>query len=183
MKSPTMGSFEGRHRTPLAVQAMLVAVLLLFSACKGSSSETTPQSNAQLTSAVVKLSTVGTLPAGKRIGAIAVTLTLAPGVTLKSTTNPPKPDDGVVTASGAAANNSLIAANYTAPTSTLPGNVRIGLINVTGFDTGEFITVNGDIAAGNNPGAADFSATFITVADTDTNPLTGLNAGIAVDIR
>ena len=84
MKSPAIGSFEGRRRTPFAVHAMLIAVLLLFSACKGSSSETTPQPNAQPTTAVVKLSTVGTLPAGKKIGTIDVTLTLAPGVTLKT---------------------------------------------------------------------------------------------------
>jgi hypothetical protein len=166
-------------RAPVAMRAILIAIVLLLSACKGSSSETTPQP----TLAVVKLSTTGTLPTGKKIGAIDVTLTLAPGVTLKSTTNPPRPDDGVVTASGVAANNSFTEANYTAPTSTLPGKVQIGLINVTGFDTGEFVTVNGDIAAGNNPRAADFSATINTIADTDSNPLTGLAAGLAVDIR
>jgi hypothetical protein len=161
----------------VSVYASLIAVLLFLPACKGSSSETQP------TAAVVKLSIAGTLPVGKKIGAIDVTLTLAPGVTLKSTANPPRPDDGVVTASGVAANNSLVEANYTTPTSTLPGKVQIGLINVTGFDTGEFVTVNGDIAAGNNPRAADFSATITTIADTDTNPLTGLTAGLAVDIR
>lgn len=184
MKSTTRGSFEGRRRsTPLAAPAVLITVLLLFSACKGSSSETTPQPNAQPTSAVVKLSTAGTLPAGKKIGAIHVTLTFAPGVTLKSTSNPRIPDDGVVTASGVAAINSFIEANYTAPTSTLPGNVQIGLINISGFGPGEFVTVSGDITAGNNPGAANFSATIITIADTDANPLAGLTAGIAVDIR
>jgi hypothetical protein len=162
---------------------MFLTVMLFLSACKGSSSDTTPQSNAQPTLAVVKLSTVGTLPAGKKIGAIHVTLTLAPGVTLKSTTNPPIPDDGVVAASGVAASNSFIEANYTASTSTLPGSVQIGLINVSGFGTGEFVTVNGDIAAGNNPRAADFSSTFTTITDTDANLLTGLTAGIALEIR
>lgn len=161
----------------ISVYAFLIAGVLFLPTCKGSSSETQP------TSAVVKLSTSGTLPAGKKIGAIDVTLTLAPGVTLKSTANPPRPDDGVVTASGVAANNSFVEANYTAPTSTLPGKVQVGLINVSGFDTGEFVTVTGDIAAGNNPRAADFSATITTIADTDTNPLTGLTAGLAVDIR
>lgn len=169
--------------TRMSGYAFLMAVLLYLPACKGSSSDTTPQPPSQPTSAVVKLSTEGTLPAGKKIGAINVTLTLAPGVTLKSTANPPEPDTGVVTASGVAAINSFIAANYTAPTSTLPGQVNVGLINTGGFNTGEFITVNGDIAAGHNPGAADFSATINTIADTDTNPLAGLTAGISVETR
>jgi hypothetical protein len=183
MKSPMMGSFEGRRRTPLAAHAVLIAVLLLFSACKGSSSEFTPQPNAQPTTVVVKLSTAGTLPAGKKIGGIDVTLNLAPGVTLKSTVNAPEPDAGVVTTSGVAANNSLIAANFTAPTSTLPGKVRINVISASGFGTGEFATVNGDIAAGNNPKAADFSATAFSIVDTETNTLSGLTPGLSVDIR
>lgn len=163
--------------TRISVYAFLIAGVLFLPACKGSSSETQP------TSSVVKLSTAGTLPAGRKIGAIDVTLTLAPGVTLKSTANPPRPDAGVVTASGVAANNSFVEANYTAPTSTRTGKVQIGLINVSGFDTGEFVTVNGDIAAGTNIRAADFGATINTIADADTNPLTGLTVGIAVDIR
>jgi hypothetical protein len=183
MESPTMGSFAGRRRSPLAAHAMLIAVLLLFSACKGSSSETTPQPIAQPTTAVVKLSTVGTLPAGKKIGTIDVTLILAPGVTLKST-NSPEPDAGVVMASGVAV-NSLIAANYTAPTSTLPGKVRLALVNVSGFGTGEFATVNGDIAAGKNPKAADFSVADFSVTDSETtsSPISGLTTGLSVDIR
>jgi hypothetical protein len=183
MKQPTRGSYEGRLRTPIAVHAMLIAVMLLLSACKGSSSEPTPQPNAQPTSAVVKLSTVGTLPAGKKIGTIDVSLNLAPGVTLKTGTNPIEPDTAVVTASGAAA-GSLLAANYTAPTSTQPGRLRIAVISMSGFASGEFATVNGDIAAGNNPKASDFRLINFTATDNETpsSPLTGLTAGLSVDI-
>lgn len=152
-------------------------------ATSGSISGTTGLTVHLPTSAVVKLSTAGTLPTGKKIGAIDVTLTLASGVTLKSTLTPTEPDPGVVTASGVAASNSLIAAHYTAPTSTLPGKLQIGVINVGGFGTGEFVTINGDIAAGLTPRATDFSVTLNSVADTDTNPLAGLTAGIAVDLR
>jgi hypothetical protein len=183
MKSSARGSSKGRRLTPTAVHAVLIVALFVLCGCKGSSSSTTPQPNAQPTLAVVKLSTAGALPAGKKIGAIDVTLTLAPGVTLKSSANPPQTDPGVVSASGAAAGGSLLVANYTAPTSTLPGKVKIGLINSSGFSTGEFVTVNGDIAAGNNIRASDFSAAFTTITDTDTNPLTGLTAGITVDIQ
>jgi hypothetical protein len=126
---------------------------------------------------------VGTLPAGKKIGTIDVSLNLAPGVTLKTGTNPIEPDTAVVTASGAAA-GSLLAANYSAPTSTQPGRLRIAVISVSGFAQGEFATVNGDIAAGHNPKASDFSFINFTVTDNETNtsPIPGLTAGLSVDI-
>jgi hypothetical protein len=179
------------RKTTAMATVMFVAALLLFSACKGSSTEPASQTNTQPsvqpsvqpTSVVVKLSTVGTLSTGKKIGAIDVTLALAPGVTLKSTENPPATDSGVVAASGVAAANSLVAANYTAATSTLPGTVHIGLINVNGFATGEFATVNGDIAAGSAPGVSDFSVTALTVDDIDGAPLAGMTAGIAAELR
>jgi hypothetical protein len=169
--------------TPVSLPAILMALILLFSACKGSSSET-PQPSTQPTSAVVKLSAVGTLPTGTKIGAIDLVLTLAPGVTLKSTTNPPATDDGVVTASGVAI-NSLIVGNYSAPTTTLPGKVRIGIVSASGFATGEFATVNGDIAAGISPKASDFSVPNFTVTDNEptVGSLTGLTAGLSVDIH
>ncbi len=167
--------------TPVSVRAILLVLMLILSACKGSSSETTPPST-QPTSAVVKLSSVGTLPTGTKIGTIDVTLTLAPGVTLKSTTNPPETDSGVVTASGVAT-GSLIDANYSAPTSTLPGKVRIALVSL-GFSTGEFATVNGDIATNSNPTAADFSVSNFSVNDeTTASPISGLTPAVAVDIR
>ena len=183
MKSPARGLFEGRRRAQFTVHATLIAVLLLFSACKGSSSDTTPQPNAQPTTAAVKLSTVGTLPAGKKIGTIEITLTLAPGVTLKTGADPKEPDNGVVTASGSAI-NSLLAANYTAPTSTQQGKVRIAVASL-GFGTGEFATVNGDIAAGNIPKAADFSVSGFAVTDSEntSSPISGLTPGLSVDIR
>lgn len=166
--------------------AFLMAVLLYLPACKGSSSDTTPQPPPQPTSAVVKLSTVGTLPAGKKIGTIDLSLILAPGVTLKTGANPIEPDTGVVTTSGAAAAaaNSLIVANYTAPTSTQTGRVRIEIASL-GFDTGEFATINGDIAVGYNPTASDFSIANLAVTDNETNasPLAGLTAGISVETR
>jgi hypothetical protein len=170
--------FDEMRSNIVSVHALLLAVLFMLPACKGSSPETQP------TSAVVKLSTAGAIPGGRKIGAIDVVLTLAPGVTLKSTTNPPQPDAGVVTASGAAT-NSLLAANYTAPTGTLPGKVRIVLISAFGFSAGEFAAVNGDIAAGYNPRAADFSVTDFAVTDSETSPspLTGLTPGLSVDFQ
>jgi hypothetical protein len=126
------------------------------------------------------------------IGAIDVTVNLPSGVSVKSspsTTNPAVlvMDPGVVVASGVAAgaNTSTSFSVYTAATATLPGNVRVRLTNpVTGFGTGEFVTVNCDIAAGAFPTASDFNLTDFMAWDL-TSGLTitkGLTGGFTAEI-
>jgi hypothetical protein len=158
----------------VALLLLLTVVALSLYACKNT--ETRP------TSLELKLFTAGDLPVDVKIGAIDVTVALAPGfspASAPSSTTMPH----AVEASGVAATGSLIASKWSAPTSTTAGTVRVGLINVPGFGIGEFVTIRGDITDGYNPGAADFSVIAFSVADFNGRHLTGLTAGFTADIR
>src|SRR5262249_8516912 len=82
--------------------AALSGVQVTFSAVAGSATQPTSPA------VVVSLDTTGTLPAGKLIGAIDITLNLPAGVTVKASPSPIDtatlvPDAGVVVLQGAAA--------------------------------------------------------------------------------
>jgi len=166
--------------------AMLFYVLIVYSAmalisgCGGGGSGSSPP--AQPTTAVVKLSTSGTLASGTLIGGIDITLVLPAGVTVKSTT-PPQTDAGVVIPSGVAGGSLSPIDVYSAATSTLPGNVRVVLLSVAGFGTGEFATVNCDIAAGNFPTASGFSLVNFSVISATGPDISGLTPAFTADIR
>ena len=126
--------------------------------------------------AVLKISTQGTLPSGTQIGGIDVTIALPTGVTVKSVTSPPETDSGVVVTSGVAAANSTVLSTYTAATSTSTGKVRVLLANSNGFGTGEFMTINCDIALGSTPTASDFSLSGFVAKDLNGVAISGLNS-------
>ena len=130
----------------------------------------------QPTTAVLKISTQGTLPSGTQIGGIDVTITLPTGVTVKSVTSPPETDSGVVVTSGVAAANSTVLSTYTAATSASTGKVRVLLANSIGFGTGEFLTVHCDIASGSTPIASDFSLSGFVAKDLNGVAISGLNS-------
>jgi len=130
----------------------------------------------QPTTAVLKMSTQGTLPSGTQIGGIDVTITLPTGVTVKSVASPPETDSGVVVTSGVAAANSTVLSTYTPATSSSTGKVRVLLANSTGFGTGEFMTVHCDIASGSTPTASDFSVSGFVAKDLNGVAISGLNS-------
>ena len=142
----------------------------------GGGSTPTPPPLTQPTTAVLEISTQGTLPSGSQIGGIDVTIALPNGVTVKSATNPPETDSGVVVTSGVAVENSTVLSTYTAATSTSTGNVRVLLANSSGFGTGEFLTIYCDIASGSTPTASDFSVSGFVVKDLNGAAISGLNA-------
>ena len=156
---------------------VILSSLLLITACGdgGGSTGTLP------TKSVVKLLTAGTLPAGTLIGGIDITVSLPSGVTVASTANPPETDAGVAVASGEATSNSTILATYVPPSGTTPAKARLLIANTSGFVVGEFVTVNGDITAGNTPQAADFFVTSFTVSDLNGSPISGLTVGCTVN--
>jgi hypothetical protein len=127
----------------------------------------------QPTTAVVTFATTtsSAIPANTTINAYDVTISLPAGVTVKSTTNPPQTDSGVVTATGAAA-GSYIFAVYSAATSTEAGKVHIIVAKPDGFSAGEFSTVNCDIAAGYYPKPSDFPQPTFTASGFDTTSTT-----------
>jgi hypothetical protein len=162
----------------LASIALLLATMPLFACGGGGGGNDTPATTVR-TKAVVKLFTQGTLTAGTNIGGIDVVLNLPTGVSVKTVAQTHETDPVAVVASGIA-QNSFLVGNYSAPTATAPANVHLVLVNGTGFGTGEFATVNCDIAAGNNPAQTDFSLSNLSIIDASNNPtaISGLTAGL-----
>jgi hypothetical protein len=124
-------------------------------------------------SAVLTLSSQGSLPSGSFIGGIDVTLNLPPGVTVKADkTSETLP--GVVVSSGGA-QDATIVAKFTPAAAGAPGKVRIALLKLAGFGTGEFATLHLDID-GPPPLATDFSTEKMTITDVNGKQLNGLSA-------
>lgn len=142
-------------------------------------------------SAVIKLSTVGTLSPGVLIGGLKETFTLPAGVSLRadfSNGQPPfAPLTGVVTASGVAATGSLLSA-YVPASGAAPGAVTVALINnsirieSSGFGVGEFVTINCDLAAGVNvPTPGQFVLNdFKPIVDLNGADISGLTPALTV---
>lgn len=165
---------------------ILSAIITLFAAvvytgCSG-------DGRIQPTSAVLQLSSSGTLTPGSLIGGIDVTVLLPPGVTVQASpdsANPAVlvPDDGIVSASGAGSGSTIISV-YTAPSSTTGATVRIGLIDGSGFSGGEFATIHCIISAGYFPQPSDFSLANFTAWDVvSTATISGLTAGLTVELQ
>ena len=166
-------------RTMITKLMILLSAVLVLSSCGSSGGGgDSGGGTTQLTTAIVKLTTTGTLPSTTQIGGIDVTLQLPQGVTVKSTTNPPETDSGVVTASGVAASNSSLVSTFTTSTRI----VHILLANPNGFGTGEFATVNCSIAAGSSPKQTDFSVSTMITKDLTGNSISGLTAGLTATI-
>jgi hypothetical protein len=146
---------------------MPVLALALLSACSGGGGD--GGAGYQPTKAVITLSAavVNTIPANTIITGYDVTINLPAGVTVKSTTAPPRIDDGVVSAIESAVGSSIEAV-YTAATSTVPGKVLIQMVKADGFSAGDFATVTCDIAAGFNPPPSDFPQPVFAASGFDT---------------
>lgn len=160
----------------LSLSSVLLSALVLtvLSACGGGGGGGGGITIQQPTTAVIKLATTdnGTMPANTIITGYDVLVSLPAGVTVKSTTAPPQTDNGVVTATGAAV-GSIVAAKYSAATSTLSGTLRIEIVaNANGFNAGEFATVNCDIVAGHYPKTTDFPQPTFVASGLDTSTTT-----------
>lgn len=162
---------------------IMLFVVSSLAACHGS------KGNNQTSRAVITLSTSGTLPAGALIYGADATINLPAGVTAKASPSSANPlimdtDTGVVVAAGASVGAELVLATYTTST-TSPStySVELHVAKSDGFSTGDFVTVNCDIAAGNNPGASDFSVTDFKAVDQNGAPLTGLTLGMTAAIQ
>jgi len=114
----------------------------------------------QPTLVTIKLATSGTLPANTKIGGINARVIASPSSGLSIA-------DPDVTLSGVSAGSILL------PNTTNVANVIIGLLNTTGFLTGEFATLQYHIAQGTFPIVSDFSTVLTGAGIIDT-----LNANI-----
>ncbi len=167
---------------------LLLSVTTMLVACGGGGGGGTSTPPVQPTTATIKISTQGTYPSGALIGGVDVTLSLPAGVTVKATPDPMNSsvlvtNTGVVITSGVATVNSTTLATYSAATNLVTGTTHIKIVNPTGFSTGEFITVNCDIATGNNPKTADFSLSNFAAVDLNGTPLSALAASFVAAIQ
>ncbi len=155
-----------------------ILMLLMLAACgsTGGGNNAAPQP----TAAVISLATSGTATV---IYGIDVTLALPPGVTANSTVNPPWTDDGVVTASGAAAPDSITYGVYSAASGTFPATIKIVIASAHGFSMGEFSTVNCSISAGYSPTVEDFSLSGLVTKDMNGADIAGLVPVLSGTIR
>ena len=158
------------------------AILMFFMYGCGSSSS----SPAQPTSAVLKLSTTGTLPTGTSLSGIGVAIDLPSGVSV-STDATGAVSSGVVTASGVAVAGSIATPLYTPATGATPATLKFVLVSTSasGFGAGEFATVNCKIAPGSFPKSDDFSlpASEFKPADMTLSPVSGLTESFTATIE
>jgi hypothetical protein len=132
-------------------------------------------------SALLKLSTQGTLAGGSSIGGIEVTVNLPAGVTVKADTSGTLV--GVVTTSGVVPTGSLVQARYIPASGIGQGSIKIALIEAMGFGIGEFVTVNCDVSVGAIPSAIDFSLTDFKPVDLNSAAIAGLSVTFTADIK
>jgi len=130
------------------------------------------------TKAVVKISTIGSPSAMPLIG-VQATLHLPAGVTVKASANAPQTDTNVVVASGNSVPADLVFGVY----SSGSGTVNAYVAKAAGFASGEFATVNCDIAAGTSPTASAFSVSDLIVSDALGKLITGLSPSLSVTLQ
>ena len=181
-RSYPIGHVKIQKEKLLAVSPFLFLLLFLCSCSGGGGGGGSAVGNNNTQTSSITMSTAGTLATGTQIGGIQVTLALPPGVTVKSTTNPPETDAGVVTVSGIAtgAYADLIAV-YTAATNTKPGGISAQIVNANGFSVGKFATVTCKSALGFALKASDFSVVDFAAVDLNGVVIQGLSLQLVAD--
>ncbi len=165
-----------------------IALLFMLSlvGCGSGGGDGTVPPVTQPTSAVLKLSTTGTMPAGTSLAGVGVTIVLPAGVSV-STDTTGTVTAGVVTASGVAAKSTVIPPVFTPATATKPATLKlvVGSTAAGGFGVGEFATVSCNIGSGSFPKSTDFSlpAADIKVADLVLQPVPGITATVTAAIQ
>ncbi len=156
----------------------LLSALTVLSHCGGGSGgggggTTTSGDSSQSVTAVVRLG-IASQPTGT-VCAVQAIVHLPSGVTVKATQNPPQTDTGVVTSSGA----DLVMGIY----SSASGTVSVYVAKASGITVSEFAQLNGDVASGNSPNAADFSVSDLSAWDENGALISGLTPTFTVTIK
>jgi hypothetical protein len=180
---PTGHGIMQKQKKKLPAIFLYLFLLLSLSSCSGGGGGGgTAVGNNNTQTSSLTMSTAGALAPGTQIGGIRVMLTLPPGVTVKSTTNPPQTDAGVVVVSGIATgpNENLIAV-YTAATNTKLGRISAQIVNANGFSAGQFATVSCTIASGYALKTSNFSVLDFAAVDLNGVAIQGLSLRLAAD--
>jgi hypothetical protein len=151
-----------------------LSALITLAGCGGGGGSTP----AAVSKATVKLSTQGTLAQGTHLAGIDVVITLPTGVTVSADANNVVAA-GVITVSGVAAQTGVTVLGpqiFTPATATAAGKLEF-TIAAGNFGTGEFATVNFNLATGSNPPTA--TNVTISPADQGLHPVTTLTVALA----
>ena len=160
-------------------RALLIAVgaltLLNLLGCGGGGGGTGSGTPAA-TSAIIDLSTSGTLPSGQLINGVTVTVNLPTGVTVQN-----------VIPSGELAGTGVVTIN---PANTDSSKITFYTINndnntLSPFNIGKFATITCSIAAGNSPQPTDFSIApgAIITSNTTFATIPGMSVTFVADIH
>ncbi len=136
----------------------------------GISSVTSGLSQVGYYTTTLKLGATGQFATGTIIRGVQLTLNLPPGISIRADSGG-IPLDGIITASGVAANGSyFIPAKYDATARTL----SVALINSNGFGSGEFATIKLLTASNVVPTVSSFTVTNTKVVTQGGADITGM---------
>lgn len=156
---------------------ILLTIVAVTAGCGGGGGGSTP------TTAVVKLSSQGTLPTGKAVAGFGATLELPAGVTAKITGG--AVDATVVVSSGLLAGSAgtLGPVTYTPATATAKAKLDFTLASTTtaGVGVGEYATITLNLNSG-SPTATDFNVPVFTPVDLSFANITGLTPKLTLSL-
>jgi len=166
------------------VAAFVMAILPMIAGC-GSDGDSTPAP----TAATVKVSSQGTMPAGKAVTGVAVTIELPAGVTAKTTTAGAA--DATVVVGSALMNTTgttpvgtMGPVTYTPATATAKAKLDFTIAStaVAGVGVGEYATIT-LILAGVVPTGTDFTVTSFKAYDLSFAEIPALTSQLALTVN
>lgn len=166
------------------IQTVVTMVLLaLITGCGGGGGGDTGGSGPVPTTAVLKFSSQGTLPAGKAVSGFSATLDLPAGATAQ--TGAGGASATVVVPSGLLGGSagSMGPVIYTPATSSAKAKLDFTIVSTAaaGVGVGEYATIT-LVLAGVNPSVTDFTVTSFIPGDMTLTPVTGLTPILGLSV-
>jgi hypothetical protein len=159
------------------IAILALAILPMITGCGGGDTVYFPLNP---TAATLKLSSQGTMPAGKAVTGIAATIELPSGATVKNTNG--VVDATVVVGSGLMAGTAgtMGPVNYTPATATAKAKLDFTIASTVaaGVAVGEYATIT-LILSGVNPAVTDYKVTSFKAYDLSFAEITALTSKLA----
>jgi hypothetical protein len=160
------------------IAVIVMVIMPMVAGCGGGGSSTTP------TTAVLKLSSQGTLPDGKAVSGFGATIELPAGVTAKTAT------DGAVAATVVASSGLLAGSagtmgpvTYTQATATAKAKLDFTIASTAaaGVGVGEYATITLTLS-GVSPAVTDFNVTSFKPVDLSYADMTELTSKLTLTL-
>lgn len=173
----TVSDFSG----PVTGQLLIALDTARTTFIQSASNKSVITGNTTASKVTLKISSAGTLTPPARIGGVEVVVNLPPGISvplIDAVTG--EVDPAAVFISGVAVTTGTapqFTARFAPATATSPATIKLVLVNITGFVTGEFATLNLNKTIGSVATPAHFVLTGFTAVD---SVLTGGSLGGAI---